>query len=341
MLYFTSDYMEGAHPAILEKINSTNMEKTGGYGTDSYTEEAKAKIREALGIKTAQVFFLIGGTQTNKVVISSLLRPYEGVIAAKTGHIAVHEAGAVENGGHKVIELDHNLGKLCSEDVEKYMECFIRDQNREHTVKPGMVYISQPTEYGTLYSKQELEAVYKVCRKYSLLLFADGARLGYALASSECDLSLKEFAQCVDVFYIGGTKCGALFGEAVVFTSIKAPEGFFSIIKQEGALLAKGRLLGIQFSTLFTGDLYIKICEKAVKLAAKIKKALKEKGYKIYIDSPTNQQFVVVKDSFMEKLSKKVSFGYMESCDDTLSVIRFCTSWATDEEDVERLIKML
>ena len=340
MLYFSSDYMEGCHPNILRRLSEINMDKNPGYGTDAICESAKTKIRTACGKPDAEVYFLVGGTQTNAVVIKAMLRSYEGVIAATTGHVAVHEAGAIEAGGHKVLTLPGHNGKLCAAEAEEYIATFYKDANREHTVKPGMVYISHPTEYGTLYTKAELEALHGVCAKYDIPLFLDGARLGYGLAATGTDVTLETIADNCDVFYIGGTKIGALFGEAVVFTG-KAPEGFFSIIKQNGALLAKGWLLGVQFDELFTDGLYLKCGKNAIDCAERLKAGLISKGYHMYFDSPTNQQFIIIETSKLEELGKQVAYGFMETYDAEHTVIRFATSWATRMEDVEKLIELL
>lgn len=339
MLFFENDYCEGAHPAVLQKLIETNMEKLPGYGTDHYCESAKEKIRAACGCPQADVFFLVGGTQTNAAVISALLRRYEGVIAPVTGHINGHEAGAVEYTGHKVLALPQKDGKLSAEDLKKFLETFHGDENREHMVFPGMAYISHPTEYGTLYTKAELEAISTVCREYEILLFLDGARLGYGLAG-DFDVTLEDIARLTDVFYIGGTKAGALCGEAVVFPQ-GAPKHFMTMIKQQGALLAKGRLLGIQFDVLFTDELYKKISKNAIQTANRLKEALREKGYKLFIDSPTNQIFVILENGQMERLSRLAVFSFWEKYDDTHTVVRFVTSWATRMEEVEELISIL
>lgn len=340
MLYFSSDYMEGCHPNILRRLSEINMDKNPGYGTDAICESAKNEIRAACGKPDAEVYFLVGGTQTNAVVIKSMLRSYEGVVAAATGHVAVHEAGAIEAGGHKVLTLPEHNGKLDAAEVEEYIATFYKDANHEHMVKPGMVYISHPTEYGTLYTKAELEALHSVCAKYNIPLFLDGARLGYGLAATGTDVTLETIADNCDVFYIGGTKVGAMFGEAVVFTG-KAPEGFFSIIKQNGALLAKGWMLGVQFDELFTDGLYLKCGKNAIDCAERLKAGLISKGYNMYLDSPTNQQFIVIETAKLEELGKQVAYGFMETYDAEHTVIRFATSWATRMEDVEKLIELL
>lgn len=340
MLYFVNDYSEGAHEKVLQRLIDTNMEQLSGYGTDHYCETAKKKIKKACGCEDAEVYLLTGGTQTNQIVIDTMLAPYEGVVAAHTGHVSKHEAGAIEFTGHKVLELPEKNGKICASDLKELVETFYGDDNHEHMVFPGMVYISHPTEYGTLYTKKELEEISEVCHKYDLPLFLDGARLGYGLVSPETDVTLEDIARYTDVFYIGGTKVGALCGEAVVFTK-KAPKHFMTMVKQQGALLAKGRLLGIQFDTLFTDDLYTKISKNAIETAMKLKKALQEKGYQLYLDSPTNQQFVVLENKKKEELGKKVQFDFWEKYDEDHTVIRFATSWGTKMEDIDALIELL
>ena len=339
MLYFESDYTEGAHPNVLEALIKTNLEHLSGYGSDRYTESAKEKIKKELNAPNAEIEFITGGTQTNRVVISSILHPYEGVIAASSGHVAVHEAGAIESSGHKVITLPHTDGKLSASAVRTYLRDFYNDANFEHMVFPGAVYISHPTEYGTLYTKEELEALYSVCREYGIPLYLDGARLAYALASCKNDLTLADVYSLTDVFYIGGTKCGALCGEAVVFK--KAPKHFSTRIKQQGALLAKGRLLGVQFDALFTEGLYYEVGKNAAETASRLVEILKEKNYRFFVDSPTNQQFVIVENACAKELSEKVKYCFIEKFDDSHSVIRFVTSWATDMTDVEALKDIL
>ena len=341
MLYFVNDYCEGAHPAILQKLLETNMEKLSGYGTDKYCDSAKEKIRKACSCPDAEVYFLVGGTQTNATIIASVLNRYEGVLAAQTGHVGCHEAGAIEYTGHKVLTLPEKNGKISAESITDYVETFYGDANHEHMVFPGMVYISYPTEYGTLYSKKELEELSSVCRKYKLPLFLDGARLIYGLVSKETDVTLHDIARLCDVFYIGGTKAGLLCGEAVVFTGKCMPKHFLTRVKQHGALLAKGRLLGVQFDALFTDDLYLAIGKNAIETAAVLKEGLKKKGYQFFIDSPTNQQFVVLENSRMEELKKDVQFGFWEKADDSHTVVRFATSWATRMEDVQKLLSLL
>lgn len=341
MISFASDYVAGAHPEIIKRLLETNMENLSGYGTDPYCAQAAEKIRQYCHCSEAEVYFLVGGTQTNQIVISTMLQLYEGVIAADSGHVNVHEAGAIEYTGHKVLSLAGKDEKIAASDLENYVARFYADDSFEHMVFPGMVYISFPTEYGTLYSKKELQEIYEVCQKRDLPLFIDGARLGYGLASSENDVTLEELAQLCDVFYIGGTKVGALCGEAVVFTNRRAPKYFMTQIKQHGALLEKGRLLGIQFDTLFTDDLYFKISEHAIRMAEKLKQLFAEKGYRFYLDSPTNQQFIILKNEKLQELSGKVDFSIWEKQDDEHTVVRFATSWSTQEADIEYLSTLL
>ena len=338
---FASDYQVGAHPAILNRLLETNMIRTAGYGEDEYSESARRKIREACEAPEADVFFLVGGTQTNATVIDAFLRPYQGVIAAVTGHISVHEAGAVEFGGHKVLELPHQMGKLDAGSIRGCLEAYWQDQNHEHMVMPGMVYLSQPNEYGALYSLRELEEISAVCRDYRVPLYVDGARLAYALACPENDVTLPDLARLCDAFYIGGTKCGALFGEAVVFPRHDTIPHFFSIVKQHGALLAKGRIAGIQFDTLFTDDLYARVGENAIRTADLIRGALREKGYRLALESPTNQIFLLLDQEQAARLSEKIVMAFIEKPDPEHTVMRIATSWATREEDVDRLIACL
>lgn len=341
MLYFVNDYSEGAHEKVLQHLIDTNMEQLSGYGTDHYCESAREKIKEACGCEDAEVFLLTGGTQTNQIVIDTLLEPYEGVVGAQTGHVSTHEAGAIEFTGHKVIELPQKDGKICASDLRNLVERFYGDENHEHMVFPGMVYISHPTEYGTLYSREELKELSDVCREFKMPLYLDGARLIYGLACKETDVTLRDIAELCDVFYIGGTKAGALCGEAVVFTGNTMPKHFLTRVKQHGALLAKGRLVGVQFDALFTNDLYKEIGKNAIEAAAVLKQGLQEKGYKFFLDSPTNQQFIVLEDEQMEELKKEVQFSFWEKADDSHTVVRFATSWATRMEDVRKLLSLL
>ena len=341
MISFESDYIMGAHPEILKRLTETNFEAASGYGVDKYCASAKEKIKAACGLPNADVWFLTGGTQANAVVISTMLERYEGVIAATTGHIGFHEAGAIEYTGHKVFLLPHHQGKLDPNEVKAYIDGFYADANHNHMVPPAMVYISHPTEYGTLYSLDELTRLSEVCREYNIPLFLDGARLGYGLMSYDTDVSLKDIARLCDVFYIGGTKVGALCGEAVVFTKGNTPKQFLTQIKQQGALIAKGRLHGVQFDTLFTDDLYFKISRHAIDMAELLKDALTEKGYEFFMDSPTNQQFVLINDDKLAVLKEHVATGFWEKPDADHTVIRFATSWATTREDIEELKRWL
>lgn len=340
-LHFDSDYMECAHEDIFKKLEEINYEHLSGYGTDKYTLSAKEKIRAACGCENADVYFLVGGTQTNQVMIDSLLAPYEGVISASSGHIGVHEAGAIEFTGHKVISFSSPDGKLYAEDIDAYCKKFNEDETNEHMVRPGMIYFSYPTEFGLLYTKKELIELRKVCDKHGLKIYCDGARLGYGLVSSECDLTLPELANLCDALYIGGTKVGAMLGEAVVFARTKAPSHFVSIIKQHGALLAKGFVAGAEFDTLFTNDLYFRISRHAIECADKLRNAFEEKGYEKYLSSKTNQIFVILNKAKFEELSKVSSFSVWERLEENRVIVRFVTSWATKMEDIDTLISYL
>jgi len=341
MLSFVNDYCECAHENIINKIAEIRTEKNPGYGTDSYCRSAAEKIKAACKCPEAEVYFMVGGTQTNQNVIDSMLAPYEGVVSCTTGHVSVHEAGAIEFTGHKVLTVPEHEGKMCAKELEAYVATFYGDGNHEHMVFPGMVYISHPTEYGTLYSKQELTELRTVCDKFGMTLFMDGARLGYALACDETDVTLPDIAKLTDVFYIGGTKVGALFGEAVVFTKNNMPRHYNTLVKQHGAMLAKGWLLGLQFDVLFTDDLYVKIGRNAIERAAEIKAALKAKGYRFLLENPTNQILIVLEDEKLNELGKKVNTSFWEKIDDSHTAVRICTSWATTKEDVEKLIEIL
>ncbi|HJD04197.1 MAG TPA: aminotransferase class V-fold PLP-dependent enzyme [Candidatus Mediterraneibacter caccogallinarum] len=339
MISFENDYIQGAHPEVLKRLTETNLEPLSGYGADPYCESAREKIRRECGCPEAEIHFLVGGTQTNAVVIDAMLKGFEGVAAADTGHVAVHEAGAVEYTGHKVLTIPHHSGKIDPGELKEYLEGFYQDANHEHMVFPGMVYLSHPTELGTLYSRKELEEISHICREYEIPLFLDGARLGYGLMSSDTDVTLQDVAQLCDVFYIGGTKVGALCGEAVVFPE-KAPRHFLTSVKQHGALLAKGRLLGIQFDTLFTDNLYFDISRHAIERAEELKRVLQEKGCTFAWESPTNQQFVILEDSTVRRLKEHVVFSFWEKADETHTVVRFVTSWATRKEEIEELSRM-
>ncbi len=330
--------MEGAHPEIMRRLMETNFEQTVGYGMDHHTKNAEKLILEACGLEDGAVKLLVGGTQTNSTIIDMFLSRHEGVLAAETGHICVHEAGAVEAWGHKVLTLPSHDGKVSAEDANEYIHNFYSDETYEHMVAPGMLYISFPTECGSLYSKKELEDISAVCRKAWIPLFIDGARLGYGLAASD-DLTLKDIAQLCDVFYIGGTKVGALFGEAVVFP--KRRPHLLPMIKQHGALLAKGRILGVQFETLFTDGLYFRISGQAVRLALKLKKGFVDAGCALMTDSITNQQFFILDNDLIDRLLKDVTFEYWGPRGEKESAVRFVTSWATKEEDIDRLVALL
>lgn len=341
MIRFDSDYMEGAHPEILRRLVESNMEQTAGYGDDPYTSRAKELIAEAVGNADARIQLLVGGTQTNATIIDGILLHHEGVLAAESGHISVHESGAIEASGHKVLTLPHHQGKVDYRDVDNYIREFYADRTYQHMVAPGMLYISQPTEYGTLYSLDELKQLGECCHNHNIPLYIDGARLGYALASPECDFTLRDIAQLADAFYIGGTKVGALFGEAVVITNPTLVRNLFPLVKQHGALLAKGRLLGIQFETLFDGGLYFEIGRHAVELALKIRDAFTQRGYQVVVPSTTNQQFFRLPNSLIDRLSKSVSFELWGARGKEESIVRFVTSWATTSESVDKLIALL
>ncbi len=340
MYYFINDYSEGAHPKLLEALVKSNEEHLTGYGSDSYCMRAKEKIKAFTKVDSDDIYFISGGTQTNMIVISTMLAPYEAVVAATTGHVNFHEAGAIEHAGRKVLTIPSHDGKIDAGELKDYLATFYADENHEHMAFPGMVYVSHPTEYGTLYSKAELTAISDVCHEYDLPLFLDGARLGYGLAAKH-DLEIEEIGVLTDVFYLGGTKVGALCGEAVVFTHNNAPKHFLTQIKQNGALLAKGRLMGVQFDALFTDDLYLKISKNAIACAMALKKGLIERGYHLYIDSPTNQQFIVVANEELKKMQEYVAYGFWEKYDDTHTVIRLATSWATKMDDVKGLLAMM
>lgn len=342
MLYFVNDYARGAHPDIFAKLQNFNLIPMAGYGFDDVTESAKQKLKTICQNNEAEIHFLVGGTQTNMTIIRAMLAPYQGVISADTGHISLHEAGAIEATGHKILTLPHQQGKITAQQIENYINDFYNDGNHSHMVFPGMVYISHPTEYGTLYSKDELNQISQVCKKFDIPLMLDGARLAYALASSDSDVDMPTIAELCDVFYFGGTKAGLLFGEAVVFSNPKfTPKHFYTMIKQQGALLAKGYLLGIQFDTLFSNNLYLTIGKSAVNYAQKIAQTLKDKDYDVVLESPTNQQFIRLSHQQYEKLSKQVQFSFWEKYDDEHMILRIATDWATTEQEVEQLIALL
>lgn len=338
MIQFQCDYSEGAHPRILERMMQTNFEQTVGYGEDHYCEMARVLVQKACGRPDADVHFLVGGTQANATVISSVLRPHQGVLCVRSGHINVHETGAIEHSGHKVLALEGVDGLLSADSVRAAMEEHLAEDGPEHTVQPGMVYISFSTEVGTVYTLSQLKELSAVCCEYGLPLFIDGARMGYGLASDGCDVTLNDIADLADVFYIGGTKQGALFGEAVVIVNESLKKDFRYFIKQNGGMLAKGRLLGIQFMTLFEDGLYFELSGHAVAQAMRIRDAFASKGYKFLVESPTNQQFPILPNSEMERLSADFKFSVWQKIDEGHTAVRFCTSWATKAEAVDALL---
>ena len=341
MISFECDYNNGAHPKVLESLIKHNDAKPTPYGFDEFSERAKSRIREAIGMPDAQIFFLTGGTQTNATTIDSMLYQYEGVICVGSGHINVHEAGAVEFTEHKIITIADTNGKMEAKTLDQYLDAFMHDGNRDHAVHPGLVYITFPTELGTLYTARELDDIYQVCKRYDIPLYIDGARLGYGLMAEGNDISLPYLARHCDVFYIGGTKIGALCGEAVVFTNRQAHKHFFSIQKQHGAVIAKGALIGLQFEALFTDDLYFKLSRHAIDMAMQMKQIFQEKGYHFYVDSPTNQQFIVLPDAEVERLSQHILFTHFGQADKHHTICRFVTSWATTEDDLNELKRLL
>jgi threonine aldolase len=339
MILFNNDYSEGAHPRVLEKLTSTNFEQTEGYGTDRYCREAAMLIKKLCARPEADVHFLVGGTQTNLTVISACLRPHQGAVAAVTGHINTHESGAIEATGHKVLAVPSTDGKLTAAAVKVVYNTHYDDDAREHEVQPKLVYISNPTELGTIYTKAELTEISQVCRDCGFYLFLDGARLGFALTADGNDLDLPALARLCDVFYIGGTKNGALFGEALVITNDALKPDFRYFIKQKGALLAKGRLLGLQFTALLEDNVYFETARRANELAGIIKAACIAKGYPLLINSPTNQQFPILPDTVLIRLKANYGYTYWERIDPQHSAVRFCTSWATKPEDVQALAR--
>lgn len=341
MIQFQCDYSEGAHPRIIELLASTNLEQTVGYGEDHYCGQARQLIREACCVPDADVHFMVGGTQVNATVISSILRPYQGVLCADTGHINVHETGAIEHGGHKVLAIPSDDGLLSAQSIRSAVLDHLNEDGPEHTVQPGMVYISFSSELGTIYTLSELQAISDVCHEYGLPLFVDGARIGYGLMSDGCDVSLEDIARLADVFYIGGTKQGALFGEAVVIVSEKLKKDFRYCIKQNGGMLAKGRLLGLQFIALFEDGLYFRLAGHAVKQALRIRDAFVAKGCGFLVDSPGNQQFPILDQKTIDSLSSGFRFSVWKQLDNGMTAVRFCTSWATRSEDVDALIEAL
>lgn len=341
MIYFDSDYMTGAHPEVLRRLNETNSLHTVGYGRDEYTAKARRMILEACGIERGEVYFLEGGTQANAVVIDRLLDHNDGVIATDTAHINVHEAGAIESNGHKILTIPNHEGKLRAGDIRNYIEAFYADETHEYMVRPAMVYISYPTELGTVYSRAELEAISAECRRADIPLYIDGARLAYGLAAEGADLTLRDIAALADVFYIGGTKCGALFGEAVVTSRPELLPRFASLIKLHGATLAKGRLLGVQFAALFTDGLYESIGRHAVSLALRLKEGFTAKGYRLFIDSPSNQQFFILPNDKIDSLKEFASFELWGPRGEKETPVRFVTDWATTAADIDLLISKL
>ena len=345
MIHLESDYNNGAHEAVLRRLLETNDERTQSYGDDCFSDEARRLIREACQTPEAQIWFLAGGTQTNATIIDCVLQPYEGVLCPDTAHINVHESGAVEFTGHKVIALPSHEGKLDVGELRSWLAGFFADETAEHMVCPGMVYITFPTEYGTLYTADELTALHAVCQQYGLMLYVDGARLAYGLAASE-DVTLPLLARLADIFYIGGTKCGALCGEAVVFPKGNAPAHMLTRIKRHGALLAKSRVVGVQFEALFSPvgstSLYMTIGQQAVSLAMRLRSLFVERlGYQPFIDSPTNQQFYIIPNSHLDTLRRHVGFEVWCPVDEGHTACRFVTSWATTEKEIMTLTKEL
>ena len=337
MISFECDYNNGAHPKVLENLVKYNSSKPTPYGFDEFSERAKQKIREAIGMPDAQIFFLTGGTQANATTIDSMLYQYEGVICVGSGHINVHEAGAVEFTEHKIITLPDVQGKMEARVLDRYLDDFMHDGNKDHAVHPGLVYITFPTEFGTLYTAAELRDIYQVCQRYDLPLYIDGARLGYGLMADGNDVTLPYLARHCDVFYIGGTKIGALCGEAVVFSGRNAHKHFFSIQKQHGAVIAKGALIGLQFDALFTDGLYFRLSQHAIDMAMQLKQLFQEKGYQFYVDSSTNQQFLVIRNEEVERLGQQVAFTHFGQTDHHHTICRFVTSWATTQEEIDEL----
>ncbi len=339
---FESDYNNGCLPEILRRLSETNDEKSSGYGFDPYTERAKDRIRKACEMTEAEVHFLVGGTQTNATAIDSLLQGCEGVLSVDTGHINVHESGAVEAFGHKVLVLPGIAGgKMAASQINDYMRKFLADETYPHMVQPGMVYITLPTELGALYSRKELADIYAVCQQYGLRLYVDGARLGYGLMAEGNDIDLPFLAHHCDAFYIGGTKVGALLGEALIYTNTRAPKYIFTIIKRHGALLAKGRVLGLQFDTLFTDDLYFRVSRHAIDMAQALRKVFAKHGLSLGIDSPTNQQFVILSKEQKQRLAEEIAFEIWEPLPNDHLLCRFVTCWATTEADIAALDETL
>ena len=341
MIYFNNDYSEGCHPAVLDKLIETNLVQTSGYGMDEYCAEAVQKVRNLCGNQNLAVHFLVGGTQTNLTVISAALRPHQGVIGANSAHVQVHETGAIEATGHKVLSLPSDDGKITAKQVETAVTAHFADEAAEHTVQPKMVYISNPTELGTIYSLQELEELSAVCRRMGLYLFLDGARLGYGLTAKDNDITMEDLARLCDVFYIGGTKVGALFGEAVVISNPTLAQDFRYLIKQHGGMLAKGRMLGIQFGVLLDNNLYFNIAKNANVLADQLRDTLAQLGYPLLVPGTTNQVFPILPNVLLDELKKEFSFSEQERIDEAHRAVRFCTSWATTQENVDALCASL
>ena len=341
MISFECDYNNGACQQVLDNLIKYNSAKPTPYGFDEFSERAKNRIREVCGLPDAQIFFLTGGTQANATTIDSMLYQYEGVICVGSGHINVHEAGAVEFTEHKIITIPDTDGKMEAKILDKYLDDYMHDGNKDHAVHPGLVYITFPTEFGTLYSAKELDDIYQVCQHYEIPLYIDGARLGYGLMAEGNDVTLPYLARHCDVFYIGGTKIGALCGEAVVFTNRKAHKHFFSIQKQHGAVIAKGALIGLQFEALFTDNLYFQLSRHAIDMAMQMKQLFRERGYRFYIDSPSNQQFVVLANEEVERLSQHVVFTHFGQADKYHTICRFVTSWTTTDDDLKELKRLL
>ena len=340
MINFDTDYMAGAHPKVMQALAETNLQNTIGYGEDDYCRRARKLILEQCrATDSHEVHFLIGGTQTNATFIDAMLRPSQAVIAADTAHINVHEAGAIENGGHRIYTLPNHQGKICPDELRAFLQNFYADDTWTHLSIPGLVYITYPSEYGTLYSLSELQQIAEICHEYHLPLYIDGARMAYALAAQP-EISLADLAQIADAFYIGGTKCGLLFGEALVCRKGLLPN-FFTIMKAHGAVMAKGRLLGLQFLTLFTDGLYYEIGRQAVALAQQLRQAFIRAGHKVAVDSPTNQQFFYLENEVIDRLTQFASFEYWGPRGATHSTVRFVTSWATKPEEVEQFIQSL
>ena len=340
-LSFLSDYACGAHPEVLRALVETNGEHGGVYGLDLHSETARALIREACAAPEAEIHFLAGGTQTNAVLLDAVLAPYQGAVAADCGHIGGHEAGAIERGGHKVLALPHENGKLAAAALRAYLTAFYADENHDHMIFPGLVYLSHPSEFGTCYTKAELTAIRAVCDEYGLFLYLDGARLAYALARAHNDVTLPDLARLCDAFYIGGNKCGALFGEALVIPRPGRIPHLFTTVKQHGALLAKGRVLGVQFEALFRDGLYLRLGKPAVEAGDALRALFREKGYEMPMVNDTNQVFVLMENEKLGALRETVDLGFWERADETRTVVRFTADWGADPRDVGALAALL